>query len=56
MLRTLGVFFALVALGLGEKATFENYKVYRVVPETQEHLKLLHKMEDSADGVRKKNN
>ncbi|XP_033231048.1 zinc carboxypeptidase-like [Belonocnema kinseyi] len=47
MLRTLSFFLALLGLGLSEKVTFENHKVYRLLPETQEQVDLLHKMEDS---------
>jgi hypothetical protein len=34
------------------RATFDNYQVHRVVPETQEQLNILKDLEDDTNGVR----
>ena len=50
MMRTL-VFAALVAFAASEKASFENYQVFRVVPENLEQLELLNQLEGLNEGV-----
>lgn len=50
MLRTI-VFVALVAFATAEKVTFENYKVFRVIPSSQEQLDLLKHLEGLNEGV-----
>ena len=49
MLRNL-VLVALVAFATAEKLTFDNYKVVRMIPATEEHLKVLEYLND-AEGV-----
>lgn len=50
MLRTI-IFIAFVALASSEKTSFENYKVFRIVPSTQEQLNVLKQLESSILGV-----
>lgn len=42
---------AFVALVTAEKTSFENYKVFRIVPTTEEQLKALQQLESSFLGV-----
>lgn len=34
-----------------QKASFENYKVFRIVPVTEKQVQLLRQLEDITDGV-----
>ncbi|XP_076248692.1 zinc carboxypeptidase A 1 [Calliopsis andreniformis] len=43
------IFIGLVALAAAEKAKFDNYKVYRVVPRTEEQLAVVRSLEDMSD-------
>lgn len=50
MLRT---FFlvAFVAFATAEKVTFENYKVFKIIPTSTEQLELLKQFDEQNDGV-----
>lgn len=45
------VLIGLVALATAEVAKFNNYKVFRVVPQTEEQLQLIRSLEDVSDAV-----
>jgi ammonia channel protein AmtB len=47
------ILLTLVAFASAEKATFENYKVFRITPSTIEQLELLKQIEDVSKGVSK---
>lgn len=44
--------FTVVVFATEEKVTFENYKVFRIFPESKGHLDFLHQLEDSSGNVR----
>lgn len=44
------VLFVCVVLSLGEKARFDNYRVYSIEVETDEQLKVLKEIENQKDG------
>lgn len=45
------LFVVLVALATAEKVKFDNYKVFRVVPQNEEHLEMLRGLEEVSDSV-----
>lgn len=45
------VLFVCVALSLGEKARFDNYRVYSIDVETDEQLQVLKEIENQQNGV-----
>lgn len=50
MLRTLFL-IAFVALATAEKVTFENYKVFKIIPTSTEQIEFLRQFEERIDGV-----
>jgi hypothetical protein len=44
--------FGLVVSALGGKTRYDGYKVYRVTPQTEEHVSILAELEKSNLGVR----
>lgn len=47
------VLCAIVCLAATQKATFNNYKVFRIIPTTEAQVNKLHQMEEILDGVSK---
>lgn len=45
------IFIALFGLALAQKQTFENYKVFRILPTNYEQTELLHQLADGSNGV-----
>ena len=52
MLRAV-VLLALLAVATAEKVKFDNYKVFRIAPETTEQLEILKQFEGPNDSVSK---
>ncbi|XP_015125497.1 zinc carboxypeptidase [Diachasma alloeum] len=44
------VFVGLIGLALAQKESFENYKVFRILPTNDEQIALLHQIADTSDG------
>ncbi|KYN42302.1 Zinc carboxypeptidase A 1, partial [Trachymyrmex septentrionalis] len=45
------VLCAIVSLAAGQKALYDNYKVFRMIPTTKTQLEILHEMENINDGA-----
>lgn len=45
------IFVALVALATAEKVRYDNYKVFRVVPQTEEQVEVIRNLEEVSDAV-----
>lgn len=45
--------FLLVSLAAAEKASYENYKVFRIIPATVDQVETLRALEEIPDGVSK---
>jgi len=41
----------IVIMVIAQKATYENYKVFRITPTTEKQLKLIHKLRQFRDRV-----
>jgi len=45
------VLFTIVITVIAQKATYENYKVFRIIPTTEKQLKLIRKLRQFHDRV-----
>lgn len=45
------VFCAVLCLAAAEQATFENYKVFRITPNTENQVEVLQQLQEISDGV-----
>jgi len=45
------VLCAIVSLAAGQKALYDNYKVFRMIPITKTQLEILHEIENINDGA-----
>lgn len=45
------ILIALVAVATAQKVQYDNYKVFRVTPNTEEQFQLISNLEDVSDGV-----
>lgn len=48
------ILISLSLCGSGEKARYDNYRVYEVLIENEDQLDLMKEIENNFDGVRKK--
>ncbi|KAJ8682086.1 hypothetical protein QAD02_017878 [Eretmocerus hayati] len=49
-MRSLTIFLVLATSVLGDKASFENYKVFRIIPDDEDQVQLLRELEDTDQG------
>lgn len=45
------IFISLVGLAIAEKIKYDNYKVFRIAPQTKEQFEIVRNLEDVSDAV-----